>query len=270
MPYYDDSPADLFYEDVTPTYEELHPVYRDDYNNTDPLPSPKPALYPRQASTYVLSPQNVLPPTTTCSPLASPTATSHPTSSEDFTDIFQFVYGKQIRYEEFSDDELAKTVRQLESIRSIGDVIECRKARRDKIGQLLEYIETIRNWRIERDTKVDLESARDESEVEDEKEDQEDEGDVYPLTPPLLVQNVTIVVTPPPDILAPIPLPLSPNIFTLLSQSHSHSPNEHAPDIVAPQPPPPKPNIPPDILPPQPLPLKPNIPVYRPSPACSF
>jgi hypothetical protein len=76
---------------------------------------------------------------------------------------------------------------------------------------------------------------------------------IYPrsrsLSIPLSHHNFSnnIIITSSPDILAPEPLPLSPNIVTVLSQQsqpHARPPQiKTPPDILAPQPLPPKPNI---------------------------
>ena len=87
-------------------------------------------------------------------------------------------------------------------------------------------------------------------------DDEISENLVDSLTQPIshlnLDNNTWPLTTSPPDILAPPPLPLSPNINTYPSRSQSHilhpAQNRH----------------PPDILTPQPLPLKPNIPVTAP------
>ena len=135
------------------------------------------------------------------------------------------------------------------------DLIEGRKPHQDQLIHLVQHVEAILRQRTECDT--DDEALPVEEHCGDENESDDDESKSIPLPHEI---NNTVTTTPPPDILAPLPLPLSPNISVQLSQFCSHLPhNQQTPDILTPEPPPPKPNIPPDILLPQPHPLKPNI-----------
>jgi hypothetical protein len=200
--------------------------------------------------------------------------------SNYYDDISHAIYGKPMRYEDLSDEELAKTTKTLKTVwelRGVIGVIGQPKPRFDKIAPLLEYIETILQRRMECD--IEDEIMENYNDIEEDNNEVDTLPDIIlpplpiphsfspPLDqpPPLLnCSPVTIATTMdnhlydrhPPNIIAPQPFPPSPNILFQQPQPHLHTP--------------PKPNIPPDLFPPQPLPLKPNIPVDQLPPVHSF
>jgi hypothetical protein len=151
----------------------------------------------------------------------------------------------------------------------------CESPRFKDLMRLLQGIEVEQKRRIEQDAK--------DSDVDDEVLETPIHSPAQSQSslPPNYESSNNVVVTPPPDIIAPQPFPPSPNIFTQQSQSRSPSPqNQQPPDILTPLPLPLAPNINShrslphlypirirralDILPPRSLPLKPNIPIHHP------
>jgi hypothetical protein len=162
-------------------------------------------------------------------------------------------------YDRFSDDQLTEMLEFKRNYLQTSINRDIQWISAQYFDKEINCLETILRQRISQNAylkalkdKSDGEARMVKAAEKDDKEDcdevvVDDEAHPQPLlappqsTPFCHPDNTT--TNAPPDILAPPPLPPSPNIFTQLSQSHPQPHNHHAPDIVAPPPLPPSPNI---------------------------
>ena len=279
--HYDNPPSDSFYYEDTTSYRIEEEYIPDTHieatvNATPTWDSIRPAYYGLPATSSRITLQSPTSCTTVDkSPQDDAVIDTEPFILYPYPSPHWFHYGDDSYrkpelwdinsitcYDNFSDNELVKEVERIVAVLKEltnwdiedekDDVLPPHwqtyrnSPRFKKLAHEAQRIETVQRQRAKCGTEDAIDGEVMENQV----------NSLIPFLPSHHTFSDVVVTIPPPDILAPPPLPLSPNIRYILNRLRFYLHRNRKPFNTCF----PDPHLhPPDILPPLPLPLKPNI-----------